>query len=164
MVFFRSKMFVFSFLGIGLFFVLMTIGEIEIFGNFQLLFNEGGILNRSYGETRGSYIDEFFSKFDFFNLSYKNWNFSDVPETLDGFYDLHNSFFTIIVRDSYLGLFKILLWVSQILFMPFGMFTGISMRAYYDTFLLGGVNDILVYSLIGQNFRKYFQKFKLINS
>lgn len=161
MLFFRSKLFVASFLSIALFFVLMTVGEIEIFGKFQLLFDEGGVLNRSYGETRGGYIDEFFSKFYFSNLSYKKWNFSDVPQTLEGFYDLHNSFLTIIVRDSYLGLFKVLLWALQIVFIPFGMFTGISMRAYYDTFLLGGVNDILVYTLIGQNIRKCYQKFKL---
>jgi hypothetical protein len=164
MLFFRSKIFVTSFLFMGLFFILMTLGEIEIFGNFQLFFDEGGILNRSYGETRGSYIEEFLSKFNFFDLSYRKWNFFEVPQTLEGFYDLHNSFLTLIVRDSYLGLFKIILWVSQILFIPFGMFTGISMRAYYDTFLLGGVNDILVYSLIGQNIRTYLQKFKLINS
>lgn len=161
MLFFRNKLFVISFLSIGIVFVLMTIGEIEVFGNFQLLFEEGGLLNRSYGETRGIYIDEFLTKFDFFSLSYKKWNFSDVPQTIDGFYDLHNSFLTIIVRDSYLGLFKILLWVLQILFMPFGMFSGISMRAYYDTFLLGGVNDILVYAFLGQNIRIHFQKFKL---
>jgi hypothetical protein len=117
-------------------------------------------LNRSYVETRGSYIDEFLSKFNFFRLSYSNWKFSQVPETSNGFYDLHNSFLTLIVRDSYLGLFKLFLWILQLIFLPFGLFTGITLRANYDTFLLGGVNDILVYSLIGQNIRNFIPQLK----
>ncbi len=159
-LFFRSRFFIVAFLALAFLFILMTIGEIEIFKIFQVLFNEGGILNRSYVETRGSYIDEFLSKFNFFRLSYSNWKFSQVPETSNGFYDLHNSFLTLIVRDSYLGLFKLFLWILQLIFLPFGLFTGITLRANYDTFLLGGVNDILVYSLIGQNIRNFIPQLK----
>jgi hypothetical protein len=155
MIFMRSKFTLLIFFSIAISFIAMTIGKIEIFKNFQILFEEGGLLNRSYGETRGDYIDEFSSKFNFLNLSYNNWNFKYVPQTSNGFYDLHNSFLTIIVRDSYLGLFKIFLWTLQIFFLPIGFFTGISMRSYYDTFLLGGVNDILLYALIGKNIRKF---------
>jgi len=79
-----------------------------------------------------------------FDLGYDKWYFYDVPQTESGFYDLHNSYLTIIVRDSYLGLFKIFMWISQILILPFGAFIGISLRASHDTFLLGGVNDLLV--------------------
>jgi hypothetical protein len=138
----------------------MTIGQIEVLNNVQILFEEGGLLNRSYGEMRGFYIDEFTSKFNILNLSYSNWKFSDVPQTSNGFYDLHNSFFTLIVRDSYLGLFKLLLWSLQIFFLPLGIFAGISSRAYYDTFLLGGVNDLLIYALIGQNIRRFVLQLK----
>jgi hypothetical protein len=138
----------------------MTIGEIEILSQFQILFQDGGILNRSYGETRGDYKDEFLLKFNFLKLSYSNWNFIYVPQTSNGFYDLHNSYLTLIVRDAYLGIFKLLLWLLQIFFLPMGLFFGTSIRAYYDSFLLGGINDILVYALIGKNLRKFILKSK----
>jgi hypothetical protein len=153
----RSKLFVIVFCIVAAVFIAITLGQIDAFGSLQLLFQEGGILNRSYKETRGDYLEEFLLGFDFFNLSYENWNFASIPETSNGFYDLHNSFLTVIVRDSYLGLFKVLLWVSQIFFLPIGFFIGITSRAYYDTFLLGGVNDILLYSLIGSSYSRLFK-------
>ena len=155
MVFLRSKISLIAFFTLAITFIWMTLGKIEIFSQFQVLFQEGGVLNRSYRETRGDYIEEFLKNFNFITLSYNNWKFNYVPQTANGFYDLHNSFLTIIVRDSYLGIFKIILWLLQIFFLPIGFFTGISMRAYYDTFLLGSVNDILVYALVGKNLRKF---------
>lgn len=159
--FLRSKLALSVFIGIAIFFIGMTLGNIEVSKGIQFFFEEGGVLNRSYGETRGDYIDEFIRDFDFFRLSYANWNFSSIPQTSAGFYDLHNSFLTLIVRDSYLGLFKVALWGVQILFLPLGLFISVSSRAYYDTFLLGGVNDILTYALIGTMIRgkmKFFLK------
>ncbi|MBI2274133.1 MAG: hypothetical protein HYU70_10085 [Bacteroidetes bacterium] len=159
--FLRSKLALGVFIGVAIFFIGMTLGSIEVSKGIQFFFDEGGVLNRSYGETRGDYIDEFIRDFDFFRLSYANWNFSNIPQTSAGFYDLHNSFLTLIVRDSYLGLFKVFLWAIQILFLPLGLFISVSSRAYYDTFLLGGVNDILTYALIGTMIRakmKYFLK------
>lgn len=152
-VFLRSKIALVGFATIAALFIGMTLGDIEIFKGAQIFFAEGGILNRSYGETRGDYIDEFIKKFNFAALAYDNWKFSTVPQTQGGFYDLHNSFLTLVVRDSYLGIFKILLWTSQIFFLPVGFFIGVSARAYFDTFLLGGVNDILTYAMIGSFLR-----------
>jgi hypothetical protein len=160
LIFLRSKFSILIFISIAVFFIGMTIGEIEILSQFQILFQDGGILNRSYGETRGDYKDEFLLKFNFLKLSYSNWNFIYVPQTSNGFYDLHNSYLTLIVRDAYLGIFKLLLWLLQIFFLPMGLFFGTSIRAYYDSFLLGGINDILVYALIGKNLRKFILKSK----
>ncbi|HEY0666726.1 MAG TPA: hypothetical protein VGD22_01035 [Sphingobacteriaceae bacterium] len=154
----KSKLTIILFCVVAVLFIAITLGEIDAFGTLKFLFQEGGLLNRSYKETRGDYLDEFLRGFDFFNLGYDKWSFNSIPETSNGFYDLHNSFLTIIVRDSYLGLFKIALWISQILFLPIGFFMGISFRAYYDTFLLGGVNDILLYSLIGSSYQRFFKR------
>jgi hypothetical protein len=153
LTFVKSKISIFMFFAVAVLFIGITLGNIEAMKSLQFFFVEGGLLNRSYGETRGDYIDEFIKNFNFWSLSYQNWNFSNVPQTTGGFYDLHNSFLTLIVRDSYLGIFKICLWLSQIFLLPLGLFSGITLRAYYDTFLLGGVNDILTYALIGSNIR-----------
>jgi hypothetical protein len=164
--FLRSKLALGIFIGVAVFFISMTLGNIEIMKGLQFFFEEGGVLNRSYGEARGEYIDEFIRDFNFFRLSYTNWNFSDIPQTSAGFYDLHNSFLTLIVRDSYLGLFKVFMWATQILFLPLGLFISVSARANYDTFLLGGVNDILTYALIGSMAKtkiKLFLKKIIIN-
>lgn len=160
--FMKSKFSIILFCGVTAIFLAITLGQLDAFGALQFLFQEGGILNRSYKETRGDYIEEFLAGFDFFNLNYDKWNFASIPETSSGFYDLHNSFLTIIVRDSYLGLFKVFLWISQIFFLPIGFFMGLTFRAYYDTFLLGGVNDILLYSLIGSSYHRFFKRVIMI--
>ena len=75
MIFLRNKFSLIVFFTIAIIFIGMTLGEIEIFSQLQVLFQEGGVLNRSYRETRGDYIDEFLKNFNFFNLSYNNWKF-----------------------------------------------------------------------------------------
>ncbi len=154
-VYFKSKVVLLSFILIGVFFVSVTNEYVRRPDFLDFLFQEGGLLYRSFKETRGDYVYEFISEFNLINLGYDHWNFYNVPQTGDGFYDLHNSFLTIIVRDSYFGLFKVFLWMLQIFFIPLGLFVGVSLRAFHDTFLLGGVNDILIFALFGRSLRDF---------
>jgi hypothetical protein len=151
----KSKAVLLSFVIIAVFFVSITNGYIEPPDFLDFLYQDGGLLFRSFKESRGDYVDEFMTEFNLFDLRYDHWNFSNVPQTTSGFYDLHNSFLTIIVRDSYLGLFKVILWSLQIFFIPLGLFIGVSLRAAHDTFLLGSVNDIVIFALFGRSFRDF---------
>jgi hypothetical protein len=154
--FVKNKLILILFLITSLMFILIS-SEMSISPDFLLfLFNDGGLLNRGYVETRWFYWDEFIEGFNFFNLNYNTWQFSDVPQTSSGFYDLHNSFLTIIVRDSYLGILKVFFWFTTILYLPFGVFSAVTLRAFHDTFLLGGIIDIFVYALIGSCIKKFF--------
>ena len=152
-VFIRSKTILLIFLGIGAIFVLFTYEILSPPGELKRLFEIGGILYRSSVDARGDYLDEFVHSFNLLDLRYDKWKFFDTPKTVDGAYDLHNSILTIVVRDSYLGLFKVFLWLFQIWFLPLGVFSGITLRAFYDTFLLGGINDILVFALVGRSIK-----------
>lgn len=150
----KNKLVLSSFIVFAVLFMLFTNGHIQPPDILNFLYENGGLLFRSYSETRGDYVDEFLTEFNFFDLHNEHWNLPGVPQTESGFYDLHNSFLTIVVRDSYLGLFKDILWAFQIFFIPLGVFLGVSLRAAHDTFLLGGVCDIVLYALIGRSIKE----------
>jgi hypothetical protein len=156
----KSLLALFVFIALG--FTLITLNLIEPPEFLSLLFDEGGFLYRSFKEPRAVYVSEFFEVFNFNNLSGHKWEFTEVPQTSSGFYDLHNSFLTIIVRDSYLGLFKCLLWAITIFYLPLGVFVAITFRALNDTFLLGGVCDLITYALIGKSILKLLKDIKII--
>ncbi len=150
-VYIKNKIALILFIIAGLYLTLIANEFIEVPGFLEFLFGEGGILFRSFKETRGDYLGEFLSKFNIFGLKYDGWGFSDIPETKEGIYDLHNSFLTVIVRDSYLGILKVILWSVQFFIVPLGFFVSLTLRAAHDSFLLGGVIDIVVFALIGRN-------------
>lgn len=116
---------------------------------------------RGYTEERGMYAEDFLENFTLNNLTNRNWNFSIIPKAADGFYDVHNSMLTVIVRDAYLGILKVFMWSFQVFTMPLGMFLGISMRSMHDSFLLGNVMDIFTYSIIGRQFNGLIKKVSL---
>ena len=142
-----------SFVLIAALFTSFANGFIKSPEFLDFLFKDGGLLYRSYRETRNDYVDEFIIRFNLNELHYDNFDSVYFPLISDGFYDLHNSFLTIIARDYYLGLFKDILWAFQILVIPIGVFVGVSLRAAHDTFLLGGVNDIILYALFGRSIK-----------
>ena len=149
--FIKNKLALAVFVSISIFFVSITLEIIDPPDFLAFLFDKGAFLYRSYREARAIYLEEFMESFSFLNLSYDGWRFSEVPQTSSGFYDLHNSFLTIIVRDSYLGIFKLFLWVITIFYLPLGIFLAITLRAFNDTFLLGGVSDVVLNALIGRS-------------
>lgn len=149
--FIKNKVVLTLFLLIAFFFVAITLALIDPPPILGFMFDDGGLLYRSFNETRGDYLNDFMASFNLQDLRYEKWTFFDVPLTAGGFYDLHNSFLTIIVRDSYLGLLKVFLWAMQIFFIPLGIFLSVTLRASFDTFLLGSVNDVVLYALIGRS-------------
>lgn len=157
-VFIKSKTVLITFILIGAIFSGIVYQLIPPPPGLEVLFNVGGLLYRSSQDNRADLIGQFIGNFDISHLAYDNWTFYEIPRTADGFYDLHNSFMTLIVRDSYLGIFKDILWLVQIAFLPLGAFIGITMRAFNDTFLLGGIYDLLVYALIGRSFHDFFRR------
>jgi hypothetical protein len=159
--FIQSKLLLLLFLITGGIFIVMTLGLLPPPAVLGFLFKDGGLLFRSFNELRMGYAYEFISQFNMLSLHTGDWRFQDVFQMQSGFYDFHNSFLTIIVRDGYQGLFKVFLWIIQIFFLPSGLFTGITLRASFDTFLLGGINDILVYALIGRSIHNIFRRFRV---
>jgi hypothetical protein len=160
-VFIRNKVILLMFLVVSALFVCMTLGLINPPSILNFLFDKGGLLYRSFKEPRFEFIYEFFMRFNFLNLLNKKWVFYDVLQTSTGFYNFHNSFLNIIVRDGYGGLLKVFLWFVQIFVLPLSVFIGITLRASFDSFLLGGINDILVYALIGRSIRKVFRRLRV---
>jgi hypothetical protein len=146
----RNKFLLMTFVLISILFLSFTSGLLDPPDYLVFLFENGGLFYRSYRETRADYLDEFIQGFNLYNLAYDRWTFSDVPQTASGFYDLHNSFLTVIIRDSYLGILKLLLWAITMFYLSVGVFLAVTLRAFYDTFLLGGVLDVMVYALIGR--------------
>ena len=149
--FLKNKISIWLFIMTSLIMILITYGEVLSPDFMRFLFQEGGFFHRTYQETRTIYFGEFIDNFDFLNLKYSAWHFFEVPLTGSGFYDLHNSFLTIIVRDSYLGIFKVFLWIISAYYIPFPVFAAVSLRAFHDSFLLGGIIDIVLYALIGRS-------------
>lgn len=154
--FLKNKISLISFLLVSLIMVLITYGDMFAPDFLKFLFQDGGLFYRTYEEARTIYFGEFIDNFDFLNLKYNAWNFFVVPKTESGFYDLHNSFLTIIVRDSYLGIFKVCLWIISAYYIPLPAFVAISLRAFHDSFLLGGIIDVVLYALIGRSLVKIY--------
>lgn len=161
-IYIKNKWLLMAFGVTAILFILITNEIIEPPIILNFLFEDGGILFRSFKETRGDYFAEFVDKIDIANMEYSNWGFTDIPKTIDGFYDLHNSFLTVIVRDSYLGILKVVLWFIQFLVMPLNFFLAITLRAYHDSFLLGGVIDVIVFGLIGKNMLQILKSIKIM--
>jgi hypothetical protein len=160
-VFIRNRLVLLLFLLAGAFFILMALGLINPPSFLNFLFDKGKFFYRSFKEPRFEFVYQFITNFKIISLQSGKWDLYNILQTSSGFYDLHNSFLTIIVRDGYHGLIKVILWALQIFFLPLGLFVGITIRASFDTFLLGGINDILVYALIGQSLHKIFRRFKV---
>jgi hypothetical protein len=151
--FLKNKKLLLLFIGAGVLFIVLSNRLIIPPWPLNLLFDRGGILYRSYVEHRVLFLYEFVQNFDILELDQLKHKAMNVPSSGGDFYNFHNSFLTIIVRDGYLGLGKVAIWCLQIFMIPFGIFTAITFRATYDTFLLGGSLDMLLFALIGQNIR-----------
>jgi hypothetical protein len=154
--FIKNKYALIFFLFVATVFLSITLDLVDVPSSLLFFFDEGGFFYRSFSEPRAVYLNEFVESFNIFNLSNNRWIFDQVPQTSSGFYDLHNSFLTIIVRDSYLGIFKVLLWILSVFYVPWVVFLAVTLRAFNDTFLFGGVTDIVLCALIGRSILTFF--------
>lgn len=106
---------------------------------FQRVYDDGNAMP----EMRSLYIYEFFQNFSHI-LAGKFQSFY-IPYTSDGStHDAHNSFLTNILRDQHIGLFKSLCWFVCLFCMPVGLFFGITIRACFDSYLIGGVFELIM--------------------
>ena len=106
---------------------------------FQRVYEDGNAMP----EMRNIYIYEFFQNFS--HILAGKFQSVYIPYTSDGLtYDAHNSFLSNILRDQYIGLFKTLCWFFCIFCMPVGLFFGITIRACFDSYLIGGVFELIM--------------------
>ena len=86
-------------------------------------------------------------------------NGSDMLYTLgDGRRNPHNSFLYLLLEQYWLGLFKILIFISSIFALPLSTFLAITFRASLDIFLLLGAQDIFIVVLISEFYNFKFKK------
>jgi len=139
-------------------FAILLVSLLGIFAliKFHSLINQLGSMGlyyeRSYDETRPEYIRVFFNYFPQI-LFQKTLNI-DIPQTVSGAYDFHNSFLTILWRDKISGLIKMFLWFITLRWNTFFIYLGVSLRACCDTFFLGNIFDIITFFYVGNQLCK----------
>jgi len=86
-------------------------------------------------------------------------NGSEMLDNLgDGRRNPHNSFFYLLLEQYWLGLFKILIFISSIFIMPLSVWFAIAGRASFDIFFLLGPHDIILIVLFSEFYKLKFKK------
>lgn len=124
---------------------------------FTRYYTDGSVMH----DTRINYAIEFFSNFN--SILFGNYNGQTIPQTDNGTFNAHNSFLNIILRDKIIGLFKVMTWFSCIFVVPFNLFLGVTLRACFDSFLLGGFLELIVMSFIISTWLPKLRNISLLN-